>query len=97
MDLADPDHLINAGLDQLAIIDERYTRMWVDDASTVFLEHEEGGHRHPLAWTRSWGGSPIVAKGLGHDTGSYRAPDRAALLQHELDWLRTRENLVPFR
>lgn len=88
--LANPDHALTAGLDQLAIADERYTRMWVDDASRVFLEHEEGGQRHPLAWTRVWGASPIVANALGHDIGAYRAAGRAALVQRELDWLETR-------
>ncbi|MBA3528706.1 MAG: ThuA domain-containing protein [Propionibacteriaceae bacterium] len=85
--LADPDHPVTAGLDQLAITDERYTRMWVDKASAVFLEHTEDGQRHPLAWTRTWGGSPIVADALGHDQNSYRAVGRAALLERELDWL----------
>lgn len=85
--LADPDHRLTSGLGQVAITDERYTRMWVDDASSVFLEHEEEGDRHPLAWTRVWGAAPIVADALGHDAGSYRAVGRAALLQRELDWL----------
>ena len=53
----------------------------------VYLEHEEEGRRHPLAWTRTWGASPILADSLGHDAGSYRAPGRALLLQRELDWL----------
>lgn len=63
--------------------------MWVDDGSAVFLEHEEGGRRHPLAWTRVWGASPIVADALGHDTDAYAALGRAALLEKELDWLQT--------
>lgn len=85
--LASPDHALTAGLDQLAVQDERYTRMWVDSTSDVFLEHEEDGQRHPLAWSRAWGGSPIVADALGHDADAYRAMGRAALLQRELDWL----------
>ena len=87
--LANPDHALTAGLDRFAITDERYTRMWVDNASAVFLEHEEDGQRHALAWTRAWGASPIVADALGHDAGAYRAAGRATLLQRELDWLRT--------
>ena len=94
--LADPDHPLTAGLDRLTITDERYTRMWIDEASSVFLEHEEDGQRHPLGWTRFWGASPIVADALGHDAGSYRAPGRVALLQRELDWLQAPEILPPF-
>lgn len=85
--LADPEHAITAGLDRVAISDERYTAMWVDDPEAVFLEHEEDGERHPLAWTRVWGASPIVADALGHDAASYRDGERSVLLQRELDWL----------
>jgi uncharacterized protein len=85
--LADPEHPLTVGLDRLAIVDERYTGMWLDDTSSVFLEHEEGGRRHPLAWTRVWGASPIVADALGHDAGSYGALGRQVLLDRELGWL----------
>jgi type 1 glutamine amidotransferase len=84
---ARPGHPVSDGLDRLDIVDERYTDQWVDDACAVYLEHEEEGRRHPLAWTRTWGASPILADSLGHDAGSYRAPGRALLLQRELDWL----------
>jgi len=86
---ADPEHPLTAGLHRLSIRDERYTRMWVAESSSVFLEHEEDGERHPLGWTRRWGASPIVADGLGHDGESYRASGRIALLAQELDWLRS--------
>jgi type 1 glutamine amidotransferase len=86
--ITDPSHPITAGLDaRLAITDERYTQMWVDESSQVFLTHDEAGERHPLAWTRAWGASRIVADALGHDADSYRAPGRSALLQRELGWL----------
>jgi len=45
--LAKPDHPLTAGLDRLAIVDERYTKLWVDDQAGVFLEHEEGGATSP--------------------------------------------------
>jgi hypothetical protein len=85
--LARADHALTAGLDQLQIEDERYTRMWLDGGSSVYLEHEEEGQRHPLAWTRVWGSSPIVADALGHDANAYRGSGRAMLLERELDWL----------
>ena len=89
--LADPDHPLTAGLDQLVITDERYTRLRVDETSWVFLRHEEAGQRHPLGWTRSWGRSPIVVDALGHDVDAYRAPGRVTLLERELDWLHEQE------
>ncbi|HYP44722.1 MAG TPA: ThuA domain-containing protein [Propionibacteriaceae bacterium] len=86
--LTELDHPVTAGMAPFAIEDERYTQMWVDDqTSEVFLTHEEGGQRHPLAWTRRWGRSPIVADALGHDGHSYGLPGRVALLERELDWL----------
>jgi type 1 glutamine amidotransferase len=86
--LARPDHPLAAGLTELAITDERYTQMWVDDSSAVFLEHEEDGQLHALGWTRRWGRSPIVVDALGHDANSYREESRTTLLARELDWLR---------
>ena len=82
-----PGHPLGAGLGPLSVVDERYTDLWLDEASDVFLEHEEAGARHPLAWTRTWGASPALADALGHDAESYRSPDRQLLLERELDWL----------
>jgi hypothetical protein len=33
--------------------EERYTKLWVDTPSRVFLGHDEAEHRHPLARTRT--------------------------------------------
>lgn len=85
--LGRPGHPLSAGLHQLPIRDERYTRLWVDEGSAVFLEHEEEGERHALGWTRSWGASRLVADALGHDAASYAAEGRSLLLERELDWL----------
>lgn len=85
--LARPEHPLAAGLGQLPITDERYTRLWVDQGSAVFLEHQEDGERHALAWTRTWGATPLVADALGHDAASYDAEGRRLLLERELDWL----------
>ncbi|GAA1430680.1 hypothetical protein GCM10009616_15880 [Microlunatus lacustris] len=85
--LARPEHPLTAGLDRLPILDERYTRLRVDEGSAVFLEHEEEGERHALGWTRTWGASRLVADALGHDANSYQAEGRRVLLDRELDWL----------
>ena len=87
--LARPEHPLTAGLDRLPIRDERYTRLWVDEGSAVFLEHEEEGERHAIGWTRTWGASRLVADALGHDAASYAAEGRRVLLARELDWLLT--------
>jgi type 1 glutamine amidotransferase len=84
---ADPEHPVTAGLDRLEICDERYTGLWVDDSSAVFLAQEEEGSRHPLAWTRTWGSAQILVNALGHDEAAYRTDARVTLLARELDWL----------
>jgi hypothetical protein len=85
--LARPEHPLTAGLDRLPVSDERYTGLAVDEDAALFLEHEEGGERHPIGWTRTWGASRIVADALGHDAASYAAEGRRLLLARELDWL----------
>ncbi len=85
--LAVETHPVSTGLDRLMICDERYTALWLAETSSVFLEHEEDGVRHPLAWTRTYRGSAVLADALGHDAESYRTPGRVALLERELDWL----------
>lgn len=85
--LAVPGHPLTDGLDRFSICDERYTALWLAEPSTVFLEHEEEGVRHPIGWTHTFGTSPILADALGHDAASYAAAGRAELLHRELDWL----------
>lgn len=80
-------HPLLTGLDRLSICDERYTALWVADDSSIFLEHEEDGVRHPLGWTRTYGASPILVDALGHDGASYSGTGRVELLKRELDWL----------
>jgi uncharacterized protein len=79
-------HPITAGLSDFSIIDERYTRLRVDPSADVFLEHDEAGERHPLAWTHRAGRSRVVCDALGHDVRGYGS-GRLALLRRELDWL----------
>ena len=74
--LARAGHPLTAGLDRLAIIDERYTRLRLDAGSAVFLEQEEDGERHPIGWTRTWGASAVVVDALGHDAASYGGAGR---------------------
>ncbi len=85
--LPSADHPVTAGLGPLAVVDERYTLLSVADEVAVYLEHDEAGARHPLAWTHTWAGAPIMVDALGHDAAAYEAPGRAALLQRELDHL----------
>lgn len=84
-----PGHPLARGLRDFDIVDERYTRLRVSPAADVFLEHEEEGERHPLAWTHRVEESRVVSDALGHDLEGYGSA-RLALLDREIDWLRQR-------
>ncbi|MGN6272549.1 MAG: ThuA domain-containing protein [Protaetiibacter sp.] len=80
-------HAIPTGLDAVTVVDERYTALRLTAGPTVFAWHEEGGVRHPLAWTHAVHGARVVYDALGHDTRSYDSPGRRALLAREVRWL----------
>jgi hypothetical protein len=84
--LVAPPHPITAGLSDFDIVDERYTRLRVDPAAGVLLEHDEAGERHPLAWTHRASRSRVISDALGHDARAY-GTGRLTLLDRELDWL----------
>lgn len=84
-----PGHPLTGDLRDFDIVDERYTRLRVSPTADVFLEHEEEGERHPLAWTHRAGASRVISDALGHDLDGYGA-GRLALLDREIDWLRQR-------
>jgi type 1 glutamine amidotransferase len=87
------EHPITSALRDIDIVDERYTRLRMDSSAEVFLEHDEAGERHPLAWTHRAGSSRVISDALGHDRGAYGA-GRLMLLEHEIDWLLSPDDSV---
>lgn len=82
-------HELVDGLDEVHVVDERYTGLRVAPDATVIAWHEEGGARHPIAWVREAAGSGarVVYDALGHDERSYDSASRCALLRAEVRWL----------
>jgi type 1 glutamine amidotransferase len=80
-------HPITTGLEGVTVVDERYTELRLAPAVTVLAWHEEGGARHPLAWTHEAHGVRVVYDALGHDARSYDSADRRELLAREVRWL----------
>lgn len=84
-------HRLVDGLDEVRVVDERYTGLRIGADSTVFAWHEEGDTRHPVAWARVTGaqgsGARVVCDTLGHDERSYDSESRRALLRAEVRWL----------
>ena len=81
------EHPLTVGLDDFTVDDERYTDLHLDAEVQRLAEHDEGGRRHPLVWTRDLGASRLVYDALGHDPRSYASPGHRALLAHALRWL----------
>lgn len=79
-------HDLVEGLDEVRVVDERYTGLRVAADATVFAWHEEDGTRQPIAWTRS-PHARVVCDTLGHDERSYASESRRALLRAEVRWL----------
>lgn len=67
--------------------DERYAGLVIDADVTPLLEHDAEGAVHIAAWARQDSRGRVVYDGLGHHGASYDAPDRAALLRREVEWL----------
>ncbi|KNY05288.1 ThuA domain-containing protein [Microbacterium sp. GCS4] len=81
------EHPLAAGLADFDVQDERYTDLRMDAEVQRLAEHEEGGVRHPLVWTRQLGTSRLVYDGLGHDARSYASAGHRELLRRVLAWL----------
>ncbi|MGN6743888.1 MAG: ThuA domain-containing protein [Amnibacterium sp.] len=79
-------HPVTAALTDFDTLDERYTDLQVDPASTVIAWHEQDGRRHPLAWVRS---GPLALAGyvaLCHDSAAYGEGTRR-LVERTAGWL----------
>ncbi len=83
-------HAITTGLDEVRVVDERYSELRLARDAEVLAWHTEDGVRHPLAWAHTAHGARIVYVALGHDPRSFDSPTRRALLAREVRWLLAR-------
>ena len=79
--------IVEGGLADFAVFDERYTGLRLLDVIEPIAEHTEGDGRHPLVWAREFGRSRLVYDALGHDTRSYESTGHRDLIARALDWL----------
>lgn len=80
---AEADPLL-AGLDQVSVRDERYSKLIFGDDVDLVLQHELDGEPQPVVWRRREPGLQVIVDTLGHDAQSYRSPSRRRLLGNEL-------------
>jgi type 1 glutamine amidotransferase len=80
-------HPITDGLDDIAVIDERYSYLYAEPDITVLGRHNHDHLWHPIAWARDTGAGRVVYDGLGHDTRSYDSPGHIELIRRSVSWL----------
>lgn len=76
-------HPVLAGLERVAVTDERYSALILNGASTPLLQHHHEGVDHVMAWATD----RAVYDGMGHDARSYESPDHQRFLVNAAEWL----------
>ena len=76
-------HPVLAGLERVAVTDERYSNVVVDPGVTPLLQHRHDDVDHVMAWA----GDRAVYDGMGHDARSYESPDHQRFLVNAAGWL----------
>ena len=79
------DHPVTAGLSEIALFDELYVDLAVDDDVLVLCAHERDAASHPLVWVRE-DPTRAVATAFGHDERSYESASHRALLRGAARW-----------
>jgi type 1 glutamine amidotransferase len=80
-------HPITHDLDDIEVLDERYTLLDPESGVVVLATQTEGGAEHPVAWVNTAGGRRVVYDSLGHDVTALESCGRRALLLREVRWL----------
>ena len=80
-------HPITRDLDDIEVLDERYTLLDPQSGVVVLATQTEGGAEHPVAWVNTAGGRRLVYDSLGHDVTALTSRGRRALLLREVRWL----------
>lgn len=83
--VADSEHPVTAGVSQIAVFDELYTDLAVDDHVHVLAAHERDAASHPLVWVCEQP-TRAVATALGHDERSYESAANRALIRAAARW-----------
>jgi len=82
-------HIVTEGLEDFALIDERYSFLRVSPKLAVIATHNHAGMEHPLVWLREGDGElgRAAYDALGHDTHSFDSATHLALLHRIIAWL----------
>jgi type 1 glutamine amidotransferase len=83
--VVDGRHPVTAGLTEIALFDELYVDLAVDDDVLVLCAHARDAASHPLVWVREHP-TRAVATAFGHDERSYESASHRALLRGAARW-----------
>jgi type 1 glutamine amidotransferase len=81
------DDARTAGLNDFAVVDERYSDLDLLPGSQVLATATSDGVGQPAVWVHHAGSAPVVYDALGHDERSLGDPDHRALVGRLLDHL----------
>jgi type 1 glutamine amidotransferase len=82
-----PEHPIVEGVGDFIIEDELYTGLRIDPSSTLLIEGEWEGKRHPLLWLHRYGESRVCYNAFGHGVEAFSNPSNRLLLQRTALWV----------
>ena len=80
------DAPLTAGLNDFDTIDEAYSLLAVEPASTVVARHDEHGAGQPLWWHGEHRGIRFAYDALGHDAVAYEAEPQQRFVAHAALW-----------
>jgi len=83
-----PDHPITREIGDFTIDDETYTMASAeaDQGNTVLLTTQHTPSMRTLAWTRTFGKSPVFCYQAGHNHQAYEHPQFRALVERGIQW-----------
>lgn len=88
--VTDADHPITKGVDHFEIHDETYGRFYTAPGIHVLLKTDHPKNNPEVAWTTSYGKSPVFYLMLGHDGKAYGNPNFARLVLQGIRWAASR-------
>ena len=89
--VADTEHPITQGVEDFTIHDETYGKCYVKPDVHVLLTTDHPKNNHEVAWTLTYGESPVCYIMLGHDAASYANPNYPILVRNAIVWAASEE------
>lgn len=84
--VADPEHFITRGLKDFEVHDEAYDKYYLDPRVHVILTTEHPLNAKSVAWTTTYGKSPVFFFQLGHDDHAYSNPSFRQIMERGIRW-----------